>query len=138
MVVVVPSMVSPRRYNRKSGVNVRCRSIEPKGCLSHESDHKNLRLPEDPKIGLPVTDLRQVLRLWFGDGLIPVNPRSGATHLNYRYFEILEPRWDLTNLYLVVLDLTPSYLYEEDGQLFTNCTGCLTSTTLRLFHAQAQ
>lgn len=105
----------------KGGVNVSVvyGQLSPAAVSAMKADHKNLPLPEDPKTGLPVTDGVKFFACGLSMVIHPVNPHAPTTHLNYRYFETWnQDGTPQTWWFGGGADLTPSYLYEEDGQLF--------------------
>ncbi|KAG6855945.1 hypothetical protein H0H87_009138 [Tephrocybe sp. NHM501043] len=107
----------------KAGVNISVVHgvLPPAAIKQMRADHTSMPLPDRPD-GLP----------FFAAGISlvihPRNPHSPTVHANYRYFEITEPaeRNQAVSEEPKVLawwfgggcDLTPSYLYEEDGVHF--------------------
>ncbi|KAG6918166.1 hypothetical protein DXG01_016151 [Tephrocybe rancida] len=107
----------------KAGVNISIvhGTLPPAAIKQMRADHTSMPLPDRPD-GLP----------FFAAGISlvihPRNPHAPTVHANYRYFEITEPaeKDQVVPEKPTVLvwwfgggcDLTPSYLYEEDGVHF--------------------
>lgn len=97
----------------KGGVNVSAvYGSLPSGAVSRmKLDHKTLHVNEDGSLKFFACGLSMVIH--------PYNPHAPTTHLNYRYFETWnEDGTPQTWWFGGGADLTPSYLYEEDAQLF--------------------
>ncbi|GME94230.1 unnamed protein product [[Candida] boidinii] len=99
----------------KGGVNVSAvyGVLPPAAIESMKNDHKNIKPSEtgDGTVKFFACGLSMVIHPW--------NPHAPTTHLNYRYFEIMNDD-DSTQTWWFGggADLTPSYLYEEDCKLF--------------------
>ena len=105
----------------KGGVNVSVvyGNLTPTAVLAMKDDHKNLKLPKDPKTGLPVPDGVKFFACGLSMVIHPKNPHAPTTHLNYRYFETWNPDGTPQSWWFGGgADLTPFYLYEEDAKHF--------------------
>lgn len=105
----------------KAGVNISVvhGNLPPAAVKQMKADHSSLPYDADSPTSLP----------FFAAGISlvihPRNPHAPTVHANYRYFEVTEPTEDAKEVGDVVAwwfgggcDLTPSYLYEEDGVHF--------------------
>lgn len=98
----------------KAGVNVSAvYGVLPPGAITRmRADHGSIvNTADDGTVKFFACGLSMVIHPW--------NPHAPTTHLNYRYFEIMNPD-DTTQAWWFGggADLTPSYLYEEDAKLF--------------------
>ena len=105
----------------KGGVNVSVvyGNLTPTAVLAMKAEHEDLHLPVDPKTGLPDPEGVKFFACGLSMVIHPRNPHAPTTHANYRYFET----WNKdgtpqTWWFGGGADLTPSYLYEEDAELF--------------------
>ena len=105
----------------KGGCNVSVvyGNLTPAAVVAMKHDHANLELPTDKETGLPVADGVKFFACGLSMVIHPHNPHAPTTHLNYRYFET----WNAdgtpqTWWFGGGADLTPSYLYDEDAELF--------------------
>lgn len=108
----------------KAGVNISIvhGQLPPPAIKQMRADHSSLPYDPDKPTGLP----------FFAAGISlvihPRNPHAPTVHANYRYFEVTKPKEDGDNAegtddvvawwFGGGCDLTPSYLYEEDGVHF--------------------
>ncbi|EDO16670.1 hypothetical protein Kpol_1052p17 [Vanderwaltozyma polyspora DSM 70294] len=105
----------------KGGCNVSVvyGQLSPEAVSAMKHDHKNLDLPTDPKTGLPAADGVKFFACGLSMVIHPHNPHAPTTHLNYRYFETWNPDGTPQTWWFGGgADLTPSYLYEEDAEMF--------------------
>ncbi|QLQ80441.1 hypothetical protein HG537_0D04410 [Torulaspora globosa] len=105
----------------KGGVNVSVvyGQLSPAAVSAMKHDHKNLKLVEDPSTGNPQADGVKFFACGLSMVIHPHNPHAPTTHLNYRYFETWNPDGTPQAWWFGGgADLTPSYLYEEDAELF--------------------
>lgn len=98
----------------KGGVNISVvhGSLPPQAVQRMRADHKNLKGGSDGSVGFFACGLSMVIH--------PHNPHAPTTHLNYRYFETIDPETKEVSAWWFGggCDLTPSYLYEEDARHF--------------------
>ncbi|ODV84470.1 hypothetical protein CANARDRAFT_8457 [[Candida] arabinofermentans NRRL YB-2248] len=100
----------------KAGVNISIVNglLPPQAIEKMKNDHKNIKTnKENGSVKFFACGLSLVIH--------PINPHAPTTHLNYRYFEIMNDDPDETTQtwwFGGGSDLTPSYLYEEDCKLF--------------------
>lgn len=86
--------------------------LPPAAVERMRADHGSLVVPENnEKLPYSVCGLSMIMH--------PKNPKAPTTHLNYRYFEIMNPDGSLRAWWFGGgADLTPHYLFEEDAKLF--------------------
>nr|WCU24480.1 hypothetical protein CLUG_04597 [Clavispora lusitaniae] len=98
----------------KGGVNISVvhGTLPPQAVSRMRADHKNLKGSADGSVGFFACGLSMVIH--------PHNPHAPTTHLNYRYFETIDPETKEVAAWWFGggCDLTPSYLYEEDARHF--------------------
>lgn len=98
----------------KGGVNISVvhGNLPPQAIQRMRVDHKNLSASSDGSVDFFACGLSMVIH--------PHNPHAPTTHLNYRYFETVDPvTKELSTWWFGGgADLTPSYLYEEDAKHF--------------------
>lgn len=97
----------------KAGVNISIVHGElPPGAIERmKNDHKDIKTSSNGTVRFFACGLSMVLH--------PINPHAPTMHLNYRYFEIINPDDSIQTWWFGGgADLTPSYLYVEDCQLF--------------------
>lgn len=105
----------------KGGVNVSVvyGELSPTAVSAMMNDHASLKLPTDPKTGLPLTEGVKFFACGLSMVIHPANPRAPTTHLNYRYFETWNPDGTPQTWWFGGgADLTPFYLYDEDAKYF--------------------
>ncbi|KAG7884307.1 hypothetical protein KL938_002179 [Ogataea parapolymorpha] len=93
----------------KGGVNVSVVHgvLPPQAIEKMRADHKNIRTNAGGSVQFFACGLSLVIHPW--------NPHAPTTHLNYRYFEIMnEDGSPQTWWFGGGADLTPSYIYDED------------------------
>ncbi|KAG7697842.1 hypothetical protein KL930_000103 [Ogataea haglerorum] len=93
----------------KGGVNVSVVHgvLPPQAIEKMKADHKNIRASAGGSVQFFACGLSLVIHPW--------NPHAPTTHLNYRYFEIMnEDGSPQTWWFGGGSDLTPSYIYDED------------------------
>ncbi|KAG7192584.1 Coproporphyrinogen-III oxidase [Scheffersomyces spartinae] len=97
----------------KGGVNISVvhGTLPPEAVVRMRVDHKSLATNEG-SVKFFACGLSMVIH--------PNNPHAPTTHANYRYFETSDPTTGKVNSWWFGggADLTPSYLYPEDAQLF--------------------
>ncbi|QPG73492.1 Coproporphyrinogen-III oxidase [Brettanomyces nanus] len=97
----------------KAGVNISAvYGVLPPGAITRmKADHRNIKTQDDGTVKFFACGLSMVIHPW--------NPHAPTIHLNYRYFEIMNPD-DSTQTWWFGggADLTPSYLYPEDAKMF--------------------
>lgn len=97
----------------KAGVNVSVvHGTLPPGAIERmKNDHKDIRTSAEGTVKFFAAGLSMVLHPW--------NPHAPTMHLNYRYFEIINPDGTTQTWWFGGgADLTPSYLYKEDAKHF--------------------
>ncbi|CDK25194.1 unnamed protein product [Kuraishia capsulata CBS 1993] len=101
----------------KGGVNISVVHgiLPPQAIDKMRADHKNLS-------GSGIDGSAKFFACGLSMVLHPNNPHAPTTHLNYRYFEIMDSETDETKAWWFGggADLTPAYLYEEDAKRFHN------------------
>ncbi|KAG7813568.1 hypothetical protein KL921_001114 [Ogataea angusta] len=93
----------------KGGVNVSVVHgvLPPQAIEKMKADHKNIKTSAGGSVQFFACGLSLVIHPW--------NPHAPTTHLNYRYFEIMnEDGSPQTWWFGGGADLTPSYIYDED------------------------
>lgn len=97
----------------KAGVNISAvyGDLLPRAIDQMKPDHKDLKTKDDGTVRFFAAGLSMVIHPW--------NPHAPTTHLNYRYFEVMNPDGSLQTWWFGGgADLTPSYLYPEDAKAF--------------------
>lgn len=98
----------------KGGVNISVvhGNLPPQAITRMRADHRNLTASLDGSVDFFACGLSMVIH--------PHNPHAPTTHLNYRYFETVDPTTKELSTWWFGggADLTPSYLYEEDARHF--------------------
>lgn len=98
----------------KGGVNISVvhGNLPPQAIARMRVDHRNLSASLDGSVDFFACGLSMVIH--------PHNPHAPTTHLNYRYFETVDPQTKELSTWWFGggADLTPSYLYEEDAKHF--------------------
>lgn len=98
----------------KGGVNISVvhGSLPPQAITRMKADHRNLTAGAGGSLDFFACGLSLVIH--------PHNPHAPTVHLNYRYFETVDPETKKLSTWWFGggSDLTPSYLYEEDARHF--------------------
>ncbi|CAH6723461.1 oxygen-dependent coproporphyrinogen-III oxidase [[Candida] jaroonii] len=86
--------------------------LQPLAVTRMKVNHKNLKAAGDGTVKFRVRGLSMIVHA--------KNPHAPTVHLNYRYFETIDPDTGLPDTWWFGggADLTPCYLYEEDAKLF--------------------
>ncbi|KAF3926767.1 hypothetical protein ABW21_db0208016 [Orbilia brochopaga] len=94
----------------KAGVNISIvyGKLPPAAVEKMRVDHKNIASPNGEPLDFFAAGLSMVLH--------PHNPQAPTVHLNYRYFETMNPDGSPQSWWFGGgTDLTPSYLFDEDA-----------------------
>ncbi|KAF3940752.1 hypothetical protein ABW19_dt0206305 [Dactylella cylindrospora] len=94
----------------KAGVNISVvyGKLPPQAVEKMRVDHKNIASPNGEPLDFFAAGLSMVLH--------PHNPMAPTVHLNYRYFETMQPDGTSQSWWFGGgTDLTPSYLFDEDA-----------------------
>ncbi|KAF3927184.1 hypothetical protein ABW20_dc0103557 [Dactylellina cionopaga] len=94
----------------KAGVNISIvyGKLPPAAVEKMRVDHKNIASPTGEPLDFFAAGLSMVLH--------PHNPNAPTVHLNYRYFETVNPDGSSQSWWFGGgTDLTPSYLFDEDA-----------------------
>jgi coproporphyrinogen III oxidase len=86
-------------------------SIPEEGLKKMRANHRSLQMTSQKRVPFKVCGLSMIMH--------PINPMAPTVHLNYRYFETQNEDGSPQAWWFGGgADLTPTYLFEEDAELF--------------------